>query len=124
MLNFVNADIDAVVRAIGQYTEPHIRHRPAGQGHDLAVDRAPGHHASRPIEQLLTALRLQGFTIVQTGNVARVVPEADAKLQGGAVDHSAQPGAERRPASHAGVPAAVRVGHRDGADPAAADRPK
>jgi general secretion pathway protein D len=36
-------------------------------------------------DQLLTALRLQGFTIVQTGNVARVVPEADAKLQGGAV---------------------------------------
>ncbi|HYM48622.1 MAG TPA: type II secretion system secretin GspD, partial [Burkholderiaceae bacterium] len=36
-------------------------------------------------DQLLTALRLQGFAIVQTGNVARVVPEADAKLQGGAV---------------------------------------
>jgi len=36
-------------------------------------------------EQLLTALRLQGFTIVQTGNVARVLPEADAKLQGGSV---------------------------------------
>ncbi|MCX7901366.1 MAG: type II secretion system secretin GspD, partial [Burkholderiaceae bacterium] len=39
-------------------------------------------------EQLLSALRLQGFTIVepaQPGGVARILPEADAKLQGGRV---------------------------------------
>ena len=28
LLNFVNADIDAVVRAIGQYHRPYVRHRP------------------------------------------------------------------------------------------------
>ena len=36
--------------------------------------------------QLLAALRLQGFTMVESGTGAvKVVPEADAKLQGGAV---------------------------------------
>ena len=48
-------------------------------------------------EQLLSALRLQGFTIVQTGNVMRVVPEADAKLQGGTVvqPRSPSPGGDQ-----------------------------
>jgi len=39
-------------------------------------------------EQLLSAMRLQGFTIVESpapGGVARILPEADAKLQGGRV---------------------------------------
>ena len=35
---------------------------------------------------LASALRMQGFTIVDVGDVSRVVPVADAKLQGGAVD--------------------------------------
>ena len=84
MLNFVNADIDAVVRAIGQYTSRTFVVDPRVKGTLSLVTERPVTR-EQAYEQLLTALRLQGFTIVQTGNVARVLPEADAKLQGGAV---------------------------------------
>jgi general secretion pathway protein D len=84
MLNFVNADIDAVVRAIGQFTNKTFVVDPRVKGTLSLVTERPVTR-EQAYEQLLTALRLQGFTIVQTGNVARVVPEADAKLQGGNV---------------------------------------
>jgi len=84
MLNFVNADIDAVVRAIGQYTNRTFVVDPRVKGTLSLVTERPVTR-DQAFEQLLTALRLQGFTIVQTGSVARVLPEADAKLQGGAV---------------------------------------
>ena len=35
--------------------------------------------------QFLATLRLSGFTVVDAGGLLKVVPEADAKLQGGAV---------------------------------------
>jgi general secretion pathway protein D len=84
MLNFVNADIDAVVRAIGQFTNRTFVVDPRIKGTLSLVTERPVSR-EQAYDQLLTALRLQGFTIVQTGNVARVVPEADAKLQGGTV---------------------------------------
>lgn len=84
LLNFVNADIDAVVRAIGQYTGRTFVIDPRVKG-TLSLSTERPVTRQQAYDQLLTALRLQGFTIVQTGNVARVVPEADAKLQGGAV---------------------------------------
>ncbi|HKO67819.1 MAG TPA: type II secretion system secretin GspD [Burkholderiaceae bacterium] len=84
LLNFVNADIDAVVRAIGQYTGRTFVVDPRVKG-TLSLSTERPVTRQQAYDQLLTALRLQGFTIVQTGNVARVVPEADAKLQGGAV---------------------------------------
>jgi general secretion pathway protein D len=84
MLNFVNADIDAVVRAIGQYAGRTFVIDPRVKGTLTLVTERPV-TKQQAFEQLLSALRLQGFTIVQTGNVMRVVPEADAKLQGGTV---------------------------------------
>jgi general secretion pathway protein D len=84
MLNFVNADIDAVVRAIGQYTGRTFVIDPRVKGTLSLITERPV-TKQQAFEQLLSALRLQGFTIVQTGNVMRVVPEADAKLQGGTV---------------------------------------
>ncbi len=84
MLNFVNAEIDAVVRAIGQYTGRTFVIDPRVKGSLTLVTERPV-TKQQAFEQLLSALRLQGFTIVQTGNVMRVVPEADAKLQGGTV---------------------------------------
>ncbi len=84
LLNFVNADIDAVVRAIGQYTGRTFVIDPRVKG-TLSLSTERPVTRQQAYDQLLTALRLQGFTIVQTGNVARVVPEADAKLQGGTV---------------------------------------
>ena len=39
-------------------------------------------------QQFLAALRLQGFTVVESAGLYKVVPEADAKLQGGSVSVS------------------------------------
>ena len=39
--------------------------------------------------QFLAILRLQGFTVVNTAGLDKIVPEADAKLQGGAVSTEA-----------------------------------
>ena len=96
MLNFVNADIDAVVRAIGQYTNRTFVIDPRVKGTLSLVTERPV-TKQQAYEQLLSALRLQGFTIVQTGNVMRVVPEADAKLQGGTVvgPNNASPGGDQ-----------------------------
>ncbi len=96
MLNFVNADIDAVVRAIGQYTTRTFVIDPRVKGTLSLVTERPV-TKQQAYEQLLSALRLQGFTIVQTGNIMRVVPEADAKLQGGTVvgPNNASPGGDQ-----------------------------
>jgi general secretion pathway protein D len=52
-------------------------------------------------ELLQSALRLQGFAVVETGSIARVVPEADAKLQSGPVT-AGRAGASGPSASAAG----------------------
>jgi len=84
-LNFVNADIDATVRAIGQYTGRQFVIDPRVKGTLTLVTERPV-TKQQAYEQLLSALRLQGFTLVEApGGIARVLPEADAKLQGGRV---------------------------------------
>jgi general secretion pathway protein D len=40
---------------------------------------------------LLAALRMQGFSVVDVGGVAQVVPEADAKLLGGPITARTNP---------------------------------
>jgi general secretion pathway protein D len=87
MLNFVQADLEAVVRAIGQFTGRQFVIDPRVKGTINLVTERPV-TKQQAYEQLLSALRLQGFTIVespQPGGIARILPEADAKLQGGRV---------------------------------------
>ena len=87
MLNFVNADLEAAVRAIGQYTGRQFVIDPRVRGTLTLVTERPV-TKQQAYEQLLAALRLQGFTIVEparSDGIARIVPEADAKLQGGRV---------------------------------------
>jgi len=87
MLNFVNADLEAAVRAIGQYTGRQFVIDPRVRGTLTLVTERPV-TKRQAYEQLLAALRLQGFTIVEparSDGIARIVPEADAKLQGGPV---------------------------------------
>jgi general secretion pathway protein D len=86
-LNFVNADVEAVVRAVGQYTGRSFVIDPRVKGTMTLVTERPVTRR-QAYEELLSALRLQGFTLVESpdaGGVARVVLEADAKLQGGRV---------------------------------------
>jgi len=87
MLNFVNADLEAAVRAIGQYTGRQFVIDPRVRGTLTLVTERPV-TKQQAYEQLLAALRLQGFTIVEPARpdgIVRIVPEADAKLQGGQV---------------------------------------
>ncbi|SPE31789.1 Type II and III secretion system protein [Burkholderiales bacterium] len=86
-LNFVNADVEAVVRAIGQYTGRTFVIDPRVKGTMTLVTERPVTRR-QAYEELQSALRLQGFTLVESpdaGGVARVLLEADAKLQGGQV---------------------------------------
>ena len=86
-LNFVNADLEAVVRAIGQFTGRSFVIDPRVKGTMTLVTERPVSRR-QAYEELLSALRLQGFTLVESpdaGGVARVLLEADAKLQGGRV---------------------------------------
>jgi general secretion pathway protein D len=93
MLNFVNADLEAAVRAIGQYTGRQFVIDPRVRGTLTLVTERPV-SKQQAYEQLLAALRLQGFTIVEPARpdgIVRIVPEADAKLQGGRVVVPAAP---------------------------------
>lgn len=84
-LNFVNADITAVVRAVGSFTNQTFVVDPRVKGTISLVSPEPlGREEAR--NALLAALRLQGFTIVESGGVAKVVPENDAKVQASPVD--------------------------------------
>lgn len=79
-LNFVNADIGAVVRAVGSFTNQTFVVDPRVRGTITLVSPAPLSRLDAK-NALLAALRLQGFTIVESGGVAKVVPENDAKIQ-------------------------------------------
>lgn len=93
-LNFVNAELDAVVRAIGHYTGRTFVVDPRVKGTLSLVSEKPMSRA-QALAALTAALRLQGFAIVEVGGISRVVPEADAKFQGGAVETSKVPASVR-----------------------------
>ncbi len=80
-LNFVNADIDQVARAIGAATGKTIIVDPRVKGQLNLVSENPVPE-DQALKTLQSALRMQGFSLVQDHGVLKVVPEADAKLQG------------------------------------------
>ena len=83
-LNFVNADIEAVARTMATITGRNVVIDPRVKGQiNLVTERAVSPAAA--FQQFLAALRLQGFTVVESAGLYKVVPEADAKLQGGSV---------------------------------------
>ncbi|MDZ4190970.1 MAG: type II secretion system secretin GspD [Pseudomonas sp.] len=83
-LNFVDADIPAVLRALSRATGRQFLADPRVTGKLTLVSEGevPAHMA---YDMLLAALRMQGFAVVEVAGVSRVVPEADAKLLGGPV---------------------------------------
>ncbi len=89
-LNFVDADLEAVVRAIGHFTGRTFVIDPRVKGTLNLVSEKPMSR-SRALAALTAALRLRGFAIVEVSGISRVVPEADAKFQGGPVDVSRVP---------------------------------
>jgi general secretion pathway protein D len=89
-LNFVNADIEEVIKAVSHITGRNFLIDPRVKGTINIVSSTPI-PASLAYDILLSALRLQGFAAVESGGVTKLMPEADAKLQVGAVSdaHSA-----------------------------------
>ncbi|MEY2619837.1 MAG: putative secretin, ral secretion pathway protein component of type secretion system [Pseudomonadota bacterium] len=89
-LNFTDAEIDAVARTMASLL-----------GRDIVVDpRVKGTislSTERPVtpqaayQHFLALLRLSGYTVVDANGLLKVVPEADAKLQGGPVSVGAAP---------------------------------
>ncbi|MCW5237770.1 type II secretion system secretin GspD [Verminephrobacter eiseniae] len=83
-LNFANADIEAVARTMATITGRNVVVDPRVKGQlNLVTERAVTPAAA--FEQFLAALRLQGYTLVEAAGLYKVVPEADAKQQGGSV---------------------------------------
>ena len=83
-LNFSNAEIDAVARTMANITGANVVVDPRVKGTITLITEKPVGRAVA-MNQFLAALRLQGYTMVESAGLYKVVPEADAKLQSGAV---------------------------------------
>jgi len=83
-LNFVNADIDAVIKAVAEITGRNFVIDPRVKGTINIISARPVPR-SLVYPTLLSALRLQGFAAVEGDGVVKIVAEADAKQQGGGV---------------------------------------
>ncbi|HWA37962.1 MAG TPA: type II secretion system secretin GspD [Burkholderiales bacterium] len=79
-LNFANADIEAVAAAVGQMTGRNFVLDPRVKGTVNIVSAKPV-SAAAAYDMFLSALRLQGFAVVESAGVTKIVPEAEAKVQ-------------------------------------------
>lgn len=78
-LNFVNAEIGAVIQAISKISGRNFIIDPRVKGTlNIVTARPVARHLTYSI--LLSALRLQGYAAVEGDGVTKIVPEADAKL--------------------------------------------
>ncbi len=78
-LNFVNADIQEVIRAISQISKKNFLVDPRVKGTINIVSATPV-SPELGYNILLSALRLQGYAAVESNGVTQIIPEADAKL--------------------------------------------
>ena len=84
-LNFANAEIEAVARAMANITGRTVVVDPRVKG-TLTLNTDSPVSPTAAYNQFLAALRMQGYTVVQSAGIDKVVPEADAKLQSGVVN--------------------------------------
>lgn len=79
MLNFVNAEIEGVVKVVSEVTGKNfvIDPRVKGTINIVSADPLP---RELVYEVFLSALRLQGFAAIEDRGIVRIVPEVDAKL--------------------------------------------
>ena len=83
-LNFVNADIEGVTRAMSVILKQQFVVDPRVKG-NITVYSEQALSPREAYFNFLAALRGLGFTVVEVGGLFKVVPEADAKLQSGTV---------------------------------------
>lgn len=86
-LNFVNADIESVIKAIGQITGKNFLIDPRVKG-TVNISSATPITPAMAYQVLLTALRTQGFTASEGDGVVTILPEADAKLRNSVILNS------------------------------------
>jgi general secretion pathway protein D len=81
-LNFVNADIDSVIKAVSQLTGKNFLVDPRVKG---TINIVSGKPVSRALayQVLVSALRLQGFAVIEGATITKVLPEVDVKNQAG-----------------------------------------
>ncbi|MGJ7498842.1 type II secretion system secretin GspD [Variovorax sp. ZT5P49] len=91
VMNFVDADIQSVISALSRFLGRNFLMDPRVKGQITLVSDGEIPSATA-YDMLVSALRMRGFTIVDVGKVSRVVPVADAKLQGGSVNAAAPGG--------------------------------
>jgi general secretion pathway protein D len=87
-LNFVDADIESVIAAVGDYTGTTFIIDPRVKGTLTLVSEKPLTKA-QALQLLGSVLRLRGYTIVSGSGYSKVVPEAEAKLQAGPIQANA-----------------------------------
>ena len=83
-LNFVNAEIEAVTRAIAVMIDRQILVDPRVKGPITVYSEQPV-TVRDAYQQYLAALRGLNFAVVETAGLLKVLPEPDAKLQTGTV---------------------------------------
>jgi len=78
-LNFVNADIEGVVKVVSEITGKNFVLDPRLKGTVNIVSAKP---MSRALvyDVFLSALRLQGYAAIEERGIIKIVPESDAKL--------------------------------------------
>ncbi len=89
-LNFAGAEIEAVARTLATLSGRNVVVDPRVKGTITLITERPVTPAAA-WTQFLSTLRLQGYTVVESGGLYKVVPEAEAKLQTGAVSAGTVP---------------------------------
>jgi general secretion pathway protein D len=79
-LSFNNADVEAVISTVARATNRTIVVDPKVRG-KISLNSSQALTPDQAIDSLSTALRMNGFALVNTAGGYRVVTEADAKLQ-------------------------------------------
>ena len=85
-LNFVNAEIETVARALANLTGRNLVVDPKVKG-NMTLSTEKTMPPERAWSQFVSALRLQSIAVVEVNGLYKVLPEADAKLQAAAVIH-------------------------------------
>ena len=91
-LNFINADIEAVARTMAVISGRNVVVDPRVKGNMTLVTAVPA-TPTQALRLFSAQLRTQGFALVESSGLFLVVPEADAKLQSGAVSAGTPSGA-------------------------------
>jgi general secretion pathway protein D len=79
-LNFVDTDIESVIKAIGQISNRNFLIDPKVKG-TININTTKPVPRAMTYQILLSALRVQGFAAVEDNGVTSIVPEVDAKTR-------------------------------------------